>query len=95
MVKEISYTLPWALVHLLLKNGNWLVARCRRSSEMDFLKCRLGHYLTVTKERYTEIQMEIFQEDAEEASCSNIFMHDGAPLQEWQWNGWEIAFQGD
>ena len=36
-----------------------------------------------TKERYTKMQMEIFPENAEEASCNNIFMHDdGAPLQE-------------
>ena len=69
---------------------------CRSpDAEMDFLKCRLGHYLTVTKDRYAKMQIEFFPEDAEEASCNNIFMHDGAPLQEWQWNGWEIAFQGD
>ena len=32
------------------------------------------HDLTVTKERYTKMQMEIFPEDAEEASCNNIFL---------------------
>ena len=39
--------------------------------------------------------MENFSEDAEKASCNKNFMHDGASLQDWQWNGWEIAFQGD
>ena len=38
-----------------------------------------GAPLTVTKERYTQMLMEIFPEDCEEASSNSIFMQDGAP----------------
>ena len=38
-----------------------------------------GSPLTVNKERYTNMLMEIFPEDSEEASSDSIFMQDGAP----------------
>ena len=38
-----------------------------------------GAPLTVTKERYTKMLMEIFPEDSEEVSSNSIFMQDGAP----------------
>ena len=38
-----------------------------------------GSPLTVNKERYTKMLMEIFPEDSEEASSDSIFMQDGAP----------------
>ena len=54
--------------------------------------------LTVTKELYTQILMETFPEDSEEANINTIFMKDGAPAHttkmavewlEWQWNCWQ------
>ena len=38
-----------------------------------------GSPLTVTKERYTQMLMETFTEDSEEANSNTIFMQDEAP----------------